>query len=160
MSRRCDELIDVRVAREVVRFTPGGRIPGALDDEVPDRFVWRGRFYLVREVMSSWRERQAWWKHPILHENASVATDQGSPDEARAVLTVLAAGADRQVWRVRASAGAQASIGVYDLALDPLAAQPQNRTVGGRTEDEVGAVEGRIPARSQPGAWRLVRVSD
>ena len=32
-----------------------------LDEDVPVAFTWRGRSYVVREVLDHWRERRAWW---------------------------------------------------------------------------------------------------
>ena len=33
-----------------------------LDEDVPVAFTWRGRSYVVREVLDHWRERRAWWR--------------------------------------------------------------------------------------------------
>ena len=83
----------------------------------PDAFVWRGRLYVVRAVLDHWQERRAWWRDA--REGADVLTD------AR----------ERQVWRVEASAGRLAGVGVYDLGATP------------------DGVEGDQ-------SWRLLRVAD
>lgn len=31
-------------------------------EDVPVAFTWRGRSYVVREVLDHWRERRAWWR--------------------------------------------------------------------------------------------------
>jgi hypothetical protein len=65
---------------------------GAQQD--PDRFLWRGRHWQVREVVAHWVETGAWWTRP--------------------------AGGDllgeREVWRVTAAPGQAATgFGVFDL---------------------------------------------
>ena len=47
MSRRYDDPVEVR----------------RRDDE-PAEFLWRGRFYAVREVLARWVETGAWWQRP------------------------------------------------------------------------------------------------
>ena len=31
-------------------------------DDVPDQFLWRGRLYVVREVLARWTEAGGWWR--------------------------------------------------------------------------------------------------
>jgi len=31
-------------------------------DDVPEQFLWRGRLYLVREVLSRWTQSGGWWR--------------------------------------------------------------------------------------------------
>ena len=50
MSRRYDDPVEVR----------------RRDDE-PAEFLWRGRFYVVREVLARWVETGAWWQRPEAH---------------------------------------------------------------------------------------------
>ena len=76
MVRRYEEQVEVRATRE------------------PEQFMWRGRLFVVREVIDQWQERGAWWRDP------GEASDEGGP---------------RQVWRVAASAGRHGVPGVYDL---------------------------------------------
>ncbi|WP_285600865.1 DUF6504 family protein [Kineosporia sp. NBRC 101731] len=47
MARRVSELVDVRVVQET--------------GDAPMAFLWRGRLYVVREVLGHWHERRDWW---------------------------------------------------------------------------------------------------
>ncbi|MCH8628625.1 DUF6504 family protein [Arsenicicoccus piscis] len=75
-------------------------------EEVPDQFIWRGRLYLVREVLDSWRERRAWWRDVL-------APDAGEVEPARLLAPDALEG---RVYRVVASPGRLAGTGVYDLS--------------------------------------------
>ena len=98
MVRRYEEPIEVREgARDDP--TPG---PGGVPGPGPDAFVWRGRLYVVRAVLDRWQERRPWWRDARERDGSDVLTD------AR----------ERQVWRVEASAGRFAGVGVYDLCAD------------------------------------------
>ena len=103
MVRRYEEPIEVRQqaagadGTAATAATEGGpAVPG------PEAFVWRGRLYVVRPVLDRWQERRPWWRE---------AREQGSRD-------VLTDARERQVWRVEASAGRCAAVGVYDLGAD------------------------------------------
>lgn len=85
--RRYDEPVQVRLSPDADR-------PRA--DQVPDAFLWRNRLYVVREVLATWLEREAWWETPPVHGGR--------------------AGYERTVWRVEAGAGRALGTGVYDLA--------------------------------------------
>jgi len=145
--RRYEEPIEVRAAGE--QAAPDGAAsaggPGA-----PAAFLWRGRLYVVRQVLDHWKERRPWWRDALDERRvpATVAvTGSGAPgyatgpdrDVVGEVGVVSATGAfdvlgdarERQVWRVEASAGRMAGTGVYDLGVDP-----------------------------SPGQWRLLRVAD
>lgn len=87
MTRRYDEPIDVR-----------------LGERDPQSFLWRGRVFLVREVLDRWQERRAWWR-------------ETAPEGASA-LGALAEERERRVWRVEASAGRASRAGVFDLGAD------------------------------------------
>lgn len=106
MSRWYEDDIQVATVARPIDEDPAG--------ESPERFVWRGRLYLVNEVLASWRERQPWW---VLCEEAfDLASPRVGPELAGgSVLSVLADGADRRCWRVRARAGRDAAGGVYEL---------------------------------------------
>lgn len=101
----------------------------------PTAFLWRGRHYVVREVLAHWYERRAWWTEDAaraVHGDAGPGQHgghQGASDP----------GADREVWRVEASAGRQLGTGVYDLC---------------RSADGPGA------GADGAGPWRLLRVTD
>ncbi|GAA4715761.1 hypothetical protein GCM10025782_10640 [Pedococcus ginsenosidimutans] len=118
MVRRYEEPIEVRqsvlaghpLARDVAGAEDGARSgdvtsggDGAAPLAGPEAFVWRGRLYVVRAVLDRWQERRPWWRD---------AREQGSGD-------VLTDARERQVWRVEASAGRCAGVGVYDLGADP-----------------------------------------
>ena len=77
MSRRYNDPVDVRRR-----------------DEDPTEFLWRGRFYAVREVLARWVETGSWW--------------QGTSESL----------GEREVWRVEASAGRVQGTGVFDLCFD------------------------------------------
>ncbi len=86
MTRRYDDAVQVRRR-----------------DQDPAEFLWRGRFYAVREVLAHWVETGAWWQ-----------VDQSSP----AAAADPTGSAEREVWRVEASPGRVAGSGVYDLCFD------------------------------------------
>lgn len=95
MVRRYQEFIEVR---------EGSGGSHDVQDPSPSAFLWRGRLYVVRDVIGHWRERRAWWREAL------------DPDE-----EVAAHGLDcleQEVWRVEASAGRLAGTGVYDLGMD------------------------------------------
>lgn len=95
--RRYDEPVQVRLS-EGPDGTHGGGGP------VPDAFLWRNRLYVVREVLASWLEREAWWEQPTSGGGRAVP--------------------ERTVWRVEAGAGRALGTGVYDLAQAVPAAVP------------------------------------
>ena len=95
MVRRFSDPVEVRVGE-----------PGR-----PEAFIWRGRLYVVRDVLSQWRERRAWWRDALDAEEADVVP--GS--------SIAAAASEQQMWRVEASPGWSFAPGVYDLAHDESA---------------------------------------
>ncbi|WP_203417600.1 DUF6504 family protein [Kineococcus radiotolerans] len=123
---------------------------GARGEEagVPALFVWRGRLYVVREVLSRWRERSAWWEHAAV---AAVHGDEagGAGGAVTAVRPVLEIGdLEREVFRVEAGVGRAGAVGVYDLAR-PVA-------LGTAAVSEVAG----NPVLDEPREWQLLRVSD
>jgi hypothetical protein len=66
-------------------------------DGTPARFAWRGKLYAVAVVLDHWVISREWWK-------------QQNPD--------LGTPAEREFWRVDASAGAGAHTGTYELRHD------------------------------------------
>ena len=110
-------------------------------DDEPAQFLWRGRLYVVREVLARWTESGGWWRSAAVR---AVSDGDGSPQAApldtapipsspkwaqRAwgepapdVGAVVAPGAiddGEQDWfRVEAGAGRAAGTGVYDLCFD------------------------------------------
>lgn len=112
MVRRYEEPIEVRagegvVDRDGVRLARDSDRAGGIDcvpDPTPSAFLWRGRLYVVRDVIGHWRERRAWWREAF-----------DSDEE------VASHGLDwleQEVWRVEASPGRLAGTGVYDLGMD------------------------------------------
>lgn len=73
---------------------------------VPEQFLWRGRLYLVREVLARWTASGAWWKGP-----------EGELDDR-----------EQQWWRVEADSGRLAALsggrGTYDLCFSWAAVTP------------------------------------
>jgi hypothetical protein len=128
--RRYEEPIEVRAAADE-ESDPG----------VPSAFVWRGRLYVVREVLDHWQERRAWWRDtpdgpPDRADRTPDRADRADRAPGRRAVSerqqaVVGAACERQVWRVEASAGRMAGSGVYDLGADP-----------------------------SPRQWRLLRVAD
>jgi len=121
---------------------------------VPVQFLWRGRLYVVRDVLSHWRERSAWWEHSAVaavHGDgdgpAGGSAGPGAGGVGTAVRRVLEVGdLERVVWRVEASAGRAGVVGVYDLAHP---APPGTAAVS------------EVPATPVPeDEWQLLRVSD
>lgn len=83
MSRRYADHITVDHPRSIAAF----------DDPAPDRFRWRGRAYLVLNVLQHWVEVGPWWL---------------DPDTAREE--------EYHFWRVEAATGrGQRTAGQYDL---------------------------------------------
>lgn len=92
MSRTYADPIDVRRAAA-----------SAAEPDHPSQFLWRGRLYVVREVIAHWIESSSWWG--------------GS----RRALEGEIPAHEHEVWRVEAQAGRSSSTGVYDLRCDVAA---------------------------------------
>jgi uncharacterized protein DUF6504 len=131
--RRYEEPIEVRQGR-------------ADADGCPDAFVWRGRLYVVRAVLDHWQERRAWWRDA----RGAAGTRDGAAPEGGDVLT---AARERRVWRVEASAGRLAGVGVYDIGAVP------HDDIGAVPHDDIGAVP-HDDADAGQHQWRLLRVAD
>jgi hypothetical protein len=103
MTRRYDDPVEVRRR-----------------DDDPAEFLWRGRFYAVREVLARWVETGAWWQRPEAGAPTDhVPTDQpgrARQDQVPAATATLTG--EREVWRVEASAGRSTGSGIYDLCFD------------------------------------------
>lgn len=91
MSRTYSDPIEVRRSGE------------DLGESSPIQFLWRGRLYVVGDVIAYWIESGAWW-------GGSRRALEGS------LLT-----REHEVWRVEARAGRSDSAGVYDLRRDLVA---------------------------------------
>lgn len=140
MARCYHDLVEVRTGTtgDSIGSTTGGATGEPPAATAPTAFVWRGRLYVVREVLDRWSERRAWWRD---------ALDDGAVGAVPALARVGAGGVDvatcleldQQVWRVAASAGRTHGTGVYDLTREGPA---------GPGPDRAGC------------RWRLVRVAD
>lgn len=133
---------------------------GGCDPGQPEAFIWRGRLYVVRSVLATWRERRAWWREALDADEAHVR-----PGE-----TLAAAARERQVWRVEASPGWSFTPGVYDLAHDDSGADSGSISRAGpssRSADDSSRSSRRSSTgspereRAHPASgWSLVRVTD
>jgi hypothetical protein len=109
----------------------------------PAQFLWRGRLYVVREVLARWTESGGWWRAPAVRALTSGESTTGAaPDpletapipasprwaqrawgepapDVGAVVSPLGGVDDRERswWRVEAGRGAAEGTGVYDLCL-------------------------------------------
>lgn len=99
-------------------MNPLGRSEGDRDgrDSRPEAFIWKGRLYVVRQVLAHWQERRAWWRDVPSEPDLGSAAGEGLRSAAR----------ERQVWRVEASPGWSFAPGVYDLACSPDASAPES----------------------------------
>jgi hypothetical protein len=110
MSRRFTDPVEVHTGVEA-------------SGPVPDQFLWRGRLYVVREVLARWTESGSWWRGTSM---SAVVTGDVLGEE---VATTTLAVDDRatQWWRVEADSGRLAAMsagpGVYDLCFTESTAQ-------------------------------------
>ena len=114
-------------------------------DDQPAQFLWRGRLYVVREVLARWTESGQWWRTPAVSalstgdaadspdpapaplqtapipsspKWAQRAWGEPAPDVGAAVGPAQIDDGEREWWRVEAGAGQAAGTGVYDLCFD------------------------------------------
>lgn len=117
-------------------------------DDEPEQFLWRGRLYVVCEVLARWTESGGWWSAPgvsvlatgeasdpadlaepgPLHTApipsspkwAQRAWGEPAPDVGAAVGPAGIDDGERDWWRVEARTGGMSSAGsgVYDLCFD------------------------------------------
>jgi hypothetical protein len=95
--RRYDEPIEVR----------RGLVAG---QEAPEQFIWRGRLWVVRDVVSHWVETGAWWDQEGIAALLGVGAEQRAGlGTASTGVTAVPLGADllaeSDLWRVEASRG-------------------------------------------------------
>ena len=144
---RADEAGRFATHRPLTGSDPAGPQPAEdCDPTQPEAFIWRGRLYVVRGVLATWRERRAWWREALDADDAHVR-----PGE-----TLAAAARERQVWRVEASPGWSFTPGVYDLAHDDSGARSRSRSRAGSSAEPHGSA----PPAARAGDWSLVRVAD
>jgi hypothetical protein len=110
--RTYGEVIDVRTASALPASALSASLPSPA---APTQFLWRGRLYLVRDVLAHWVELGAWWApRGAARPGPRPARDLDDP---RSVAVDVGA-VEREVWRVEAAAGRSAEAGVYDLVRD------------------------------------------
>ena len=88
-------------------------------DDVPAGFLWRGRRYVVGDVLGTWVETRPWWWAPSAR--ALYGLDGGESPTRAGDATAVAGGpeaGEREMWRVEASAGRAAGRGVFELGFD------------------------------------------
>jgi len=112
--RRYDDTIEVR--RGLVNGT-----------EAPEQFLWRGRLWLVHDVMAHWIETGPWWEQreaqAVLGTDAGSASVDTSGADGQVCTDLLG---EREVWRVGAASGragfragvASGQRGIFDLVFD------------------------------------------
>ena len=75
------------------------------DTDAPSAFLWRGRLYVVRDVLGHWFERTSWWSSPaarMVHGEdvaAALALDGPLP-EAGAGQVSASRGSPGVVWHL------------------------------------------------------------
>ncbi len=99
--RRYDEEIDVR----------RGLVAG---QEAPAQFLWRGRLWVVRDIIAHWVETGAWWDQPGVGALFGAA-DEGEPEAGGARTRCADLLDERELWRVEAIR-ARADTGVFDVS--------------------------------------------
>ena len=112
-------------------------------DDEPEQFLWRGRLYVVQEVLARWTEAGTWWQGAAVAAlttgDASASTDpapldtaplpaspkwgqrawgEPAPDVGASVGPASIDDRERDWWRVEAGAGRFSGTGVYDLSFD------------------------------------------
>jgi hypothetical protein len=112
--RRYDDTIEVR--RGLVNGT-----------EAPEQFLWRGRLWLVHDVMAHWVETGAWWEQgqvrSLLGTDDAGAGGDDDGNDAGPAGDLLG---EREVWRVGAASGRagfragtpSGQRGIFDLVFD------------------------------------------
>lgn len=88
----------------------------------PHQFLWRGRLYLVAEVLGHWSESGEWWRAAAVQALTSGGHGSGAagaqdPEQDDGDVPEIDDGS-REWWRVEAGTGRTAPTGVYDLSFD------------------------------------------
>jgi len=160
--RRYEEPIEVRATAD--------ETAGA-----PDAFLWRGRLYIVREVLDHWKERRPWWRDAFDdRREPGAAAPAGSPTTASTRTTSLRPNMSPAQGPAQGPALSPAvSRAGTPAAEAPTATAPPDvpDVLGGARERQVWRVEaspGRMAgtgvydlcADLSPRQWRLLRVAD
>ena len=101
---------------------------------VPEQFLWRGRLYVVLDVLARWTQSGGWWRGAAM---TALTTGCEAPPVRRSVAGGQPAPApgppgsagidddEQQWWRVEAASGrasaSSAGAGVYDLCFSESA---------------------------------------
>ena len=100
-------------------------------DEAPAQFLWRGRLYVVREVLAHWTEAGSWWRGALAASMVSGEADASGS----------AADDPARPFDVRA---ADLSAG-GELVLRPIPSSPRwAQRAWGEPAPEVGAAAGPV----------------
>jgi hypothetical protein len=119
------------------------------DTDTPAVFLWRGRLYVVRDVLGHWRERRSWWSSPAARLVHGVGGVDGEDHHAAGTgVRVADLAEEREVWRVCASRGRSYTEGVFDLCREPGGYDATLQAAPSATSSVAGDV------------WCLVHVAD
>ncbi len=144
--RTYGEAIDVRIGAD-----------SRSGSDVPAQFLWRGRLYLVREVLAHWVELGTWWSvrgsratraggtpAATVADRPSQQSSAAPTSEPHRSVAADVGAIEREVWRVEASSGRSGTCGVYDLVRDVPATDPRTT----------------VTSPPAPARWRLARALD
>jgi hypothetical protein len=117
--RRRHDLIAVPGPRVPAAVTgAGGPVAGDASGTVaPEAFRWRGRRYVVTEVLAHWVEAAAWWRAGGASPSVAVTAGQQSAEQP-AQQPARPSAQQRRWWRVAARPthpATQGAPGVYEL---------------------------------------------
>jgi len=91
-------------------------------DDLPAQFLWRGRLYVVREVLARWTESGGWWRRAAVlavSDGESVSAGAAAPGGLVGSEPASLDDGEQDWFRVEAGAGRAAGTGVYDLCFHP-----------------------------------------
>ncbi len=91
------------------------------EGEVPEQFIWQGRLYVVREILSSWSEARPWWR-PAAGTSAEAGVGAATTTLAQ---SVVRRDSELLAWRVEAANGARRQGVVVDIGRDADSGQWQ-----------------------------------
>jgi hypothetical protein len=107
--------------------------------DAPAEFVWRGRLWVVHEVISHWMETGAWWVQAPAEDTDLIA--------------------EREVWRVSASRGRASDRSDDDQVGDDGAGdRPEGQPGKRRPEGSRGVFD--LSFDWSVGHWQLTRAHD
>lgn len=93
--------------------------------EAPEQFLWRGKLWVVRDILAYWVETGAWWEQDGVAallgigggaKSRTAGVDSETVSDGRRGADLLG---ERDVWRVEAGRGrVPRGFGVFDLSFD------------------------------------------